>query len=148
MTVYQKMLLLSEDIQKHIWCDLCHKKIFYKSQVVFEQGVFKDYYVVCPLINAAPAEYAMDMWKQKVAMLYSNYLKCVPKYTKIRNFRAADVNSVDVFSARDTFHHDRLALELYILFHGVQSDLQWKNINHFYEQVADGCVVDRAWLKP
>lgn len=161
MSIYEKFLELPDDVLKYVYCDLSRKCIWFKTEIIFQNGKFEllkdnlsDPFSRLktdnqPLISLdlRSKEFLPEVWKSKVAKLYSNYARCVPCWVKVANFPHADKNVLNFFTARDSFHYDRLSLELYVLFHGVQNDLQWENPAHFYEIVGDSCVIYRNWLK-
>lgn len=145
MSVYTEILKLGENELKYLSCDLDSKRVYYKSKCVFKDGKF-----VVPisqqLIELHEGESAPEVWKSLVAEMYGRLVACIPKHVAISNFIVADKHALNYFTARDSFHHDRIALELYILFHFVQQDLIWANPHHFFEKVCESCIVYRTWI--
>lgn len=161
MSIYEKFLEFPTDVLKYVYCDLSRKHIWFKNEIIFQNGKFESFDENLPSsfsslqidnqplisLDLRSKEFLPEVWKSKVAELYSNYARCVPCWIKIVNFPHADKNALNFFTARDSFHYDRLALELYVFFHGVQNDLQWEDPTHFYEIVGESCVIYRNWLK-
>lgn len=145
MSVYTEILKLNESELKYLSCDLDNKRVYCKSECVFEEGAFK-VQTMQQLIELHQNESAPEVWKPLVGEMYARYAACIPRDTVITNFRTADKRNLNYFTARNSFHHDRIALELYILFHSVQQDLIWPNPHHFFEKICESCIVYKTWL--
>ena len=55
-------------------------------------------------------------------------------------------NTFDPFTMRPADDYDRLALELYVLFHKAQNDLTWPDDDRFFIKVSNDCAVYRKWI--
>lgn len=140
MTLYEQILGLPSDKLAQICCSL-------------ERGFVRIPKATLELLNSknsnlialADEESKFEVWSDKVKQLYNSYCSNIPKHRKYLNFRPLNKNEVDIYSG-DSFDYDRLALELYIYFHGIQRDLEWRHSNHFFEVITKGCVVYKRWL--
>ena len=155
-TVYDWILELPQDALKYFWCILDDEKLFFRRTLVYERGKFiasikskligetsaKELNRI-PLITLAGTE----NWQTVVASLYDNFKTYVPSYDKkYLNFPCMNKNTFDPFTMRPADDYDRLALELYVLFHKAQNDLTWPDDDRFFIKVSNDCAVYRKWI--
>lgn len=158
MTAYDFFCALPNDLAQCITTDLAEKKIKCNGRLLFDGSSLvgakhlADIVTITDeelnsfdLISLADGESTFEVWAETVRQLYKAYASCVPQHSRHLHFIPAERDTLDIFALR-CFHKCRLALELYLLFHGVQQDLQWRDPSHFYERITTGCVVYKSWI--
>lgn len=146
MTVYEQILKQPDEIFTSIKCDLDSRRVWFKNELVFDDGKFLSNTTELPLIHLADGEEQPIVWAERIKQLYEAYAGCYPKRHRHLNFRCQDTQAADPIISSSRFDYARVSLELYVLFHGVQKDLIWSNPNHFFQHITKNCVVYRRWL--
>lgn len=160
MTVYELLLSASHSQLSRLYTVLDKGELYYGKRLIFTGGKFievpfpsflKEYSIEdlnhIELISLGDGESEQSTWVQKVKCLYEQLLDCVPLHTKYINFVPASLADPKFSLFSYDYPLYRNVLELYILFHGVQKDLEWANESHFFTPITEGCVVFRRWLK-
>lgn len=158
-TVYDWILSMPEKNLKCIRCILDDGKIYCKSRPIFADGSFvsvpfrdidRDMSLEAlnslPLIELHRDEEKFVNWQRNIVNLFNRYKNCAPDGSGYLNFPCSASRDLDLITASRTFHHDRLALELYALFHHVQKDLEWPDKTKFFIKVSDDCAVYKKWI--
>lgn len=159
-TVYDWILGMPEKNLKSIRCNLDEGQIYCKSRLIFSDGSFVSVPFTkidpdmslealnsLPLIELHLNESKFDTWSHNVAELFSRYRECPSLYSSgYLNFPCTPTKDLDLILAKYNFHHERLALELYALFHHVQKDLEWPDATKFFLKVSDDCAVYKKWI--
>lgn len=160
ITVYDWILSMPERNLKTIRCILDDGKIYCKSRLIFENGAFvsvpfrnvdSDMSLEAlnsiPLISLSQEESKYENWRIKIVSLFHAYQGCTSEYgSGYLNFPCTPKRDLDLLTANYNFHHERLALELYALFHHAQKDLEWPDHSKFFIKVSDDCAVYRKWI--
>lgn len=161
MTVYDTLLSLPYSFMRRLYCVLDTGQLFYNKHLIFCNGEFKNIpeswgdvgisladVTGRQLIQSlAEDEENPEVWRLIIADLYQHFSSSRTKYTKYLNFVPATPNDIDMIFANTNFHYNRLALELYVLFHKAQKDLKWFDTSKFFMPITDGCVIYRRWLQ-
>lgn len=155
-TVYDWLLSLPDEVQKYFWCILDEGKLYFRRTLIFE-----NYRFIAPISTKYLGTISVEElnsikliplvgttnWQAVVAALYDNYKTYVPRYTKnFLNFPYMDTNTYDPLTMHCAHEYDRLALELFILFHKASGDIVWPDNKKFFVKVSDKCVVYKKWI--
>lgn len=148
-TAYEIILSFPEDELKHLRCDLKKRIIFSRGKQIFSEEAFHD----CGganILNSVPliqnTKLTEEQWFEDLQHLYAAFKACYPvTMQSYVNFYPVKIKDMTTISRLD-FHHCRLALELYILFHSCQKNFEWEIASHFMRVIAPDCVVYRSWF--
>ena len=137
MTFYDEVLSKPYDELRRIKCDMAHHKVLRSG---------KEMELPDELIPSK--HYSQDEWCKEVETLYTTFSQALPPmHYRHGNFLVLPDDKFDFANATTDFHRCRLALELFILLHSLQGDLEWEDPSKFYIKIGGRCIVYRDWIK-